>query len=372
MRHRADDASRRQRAVRAQVERARRRRGPRTGPAPPRTASSAIRAGSSTRSRRRACGSSTAPRDPARAPRRRTRRAPARSRPRSWNSSTRSVSAIAPADQATTVGGGLLARRRAAARAPARPTCPPATASAGRARQHLGAPRRGAAPPTGALRGPPPRRRTRPARCAHPREVPVVDEPDDGLGVGASARRAPAGRSPPRRATSRSAPSTPSSCTRCSCCSSASAARCARSASAYSRVPLQHVLPAGVAGARLTLRPSSSASSSASSGSRSCQPAVIVGDRARRGPDGLSSVGRRCGPSTMIMHGRIDHAACTCTVGPRRRACRAARRSRGGASARRRWPCSPPRPAASGCRDRAGARRSPTRRTRAWISSTPE
>ena len=42
-------------------------------------------------------------------------------------------------------------------------------------------------------------------------------------------RRAP-GPLPPRRATSRSAPSTPSSCTRCSSCCSASAARCARSA----------------------------------------------------------------------------------------------------------------------------------------------
>ena len=41
----------------------------------------------------------------------------------------------------------------------------------------------------------------------------------------------------------------------------------------------------------------------------------------------------------------------------RRRACRAACRSRGGASGPRRWPCSRPRPAGCRCRDRAGGRR---------------
>jgi hypothetical protein len=57
-------------------------------------------------------------------------------------------------------------------------------------------------------------------------------------------------------------------------------------------------------------------------------------------PDGTATWAARCGPSSTI-HGA--HARARAPCGPRRRACRAARRSRGGACGRRRWPSTRPR-----------------------------
>ncbi len=269
-------------------------------------ASSAIRAGSSTRSRRRACGSSTAAG---------TQPSPTSTNSacdgpfaaRSWKSSTRSVNAIAPADQATTVGGWRdgeqpqhvpqhpdVPARDGQRRRPGQPLTDrvpvPATAgrsagghrsanvlrsSATRARCRSSTSRTtdsASARASFRTRGPPPPRRADlPQRAQHPVELHEI-------------QLLLLGERRPVRALGRG----------------------------VLGVPLQHVLPAGVQG-RLRLRPSSSASSSASSGSRSCQPAVTVATGPSRPT--ASSVGRRCGPSRTIMKAG-DHEACTWTVRP--------------------------------------------------------
>ena len=136
--------------------------------------------GSSTRSRRRACGSSTAPGiQPS--PTSANSACDGPFAARSWNSSTRSVSAIAPADQATTVGGAVDGEQPQ--HVPQHPDVPARDHQRRGSRQPPPPPRPGAGHRR-ALRGPPPLRERGPL-LRDPREVPLVDEPDDGLGVGA-------------------------------------------------------------------------------------------------------------------------------------------------------------------------------------------
>ena len=106
-----------------------RRRAPDSGQA--RTAGPArdIRIGSLTRSRRRACGRATTPgTTPMPAPYTSVWATPCGTK--SWNSTTRSVRAIAPADQATTRAGRCGATWNRCSTLASSPTCPPAIASA--------------------------------------------------------------------------------------------------------------------------------------------------------------------------------------------------------------------------------------------------
>ena len=108
---------------------------------------------------------------------------------------TRSVSAIAPADQATTTAGSGhreqlqhvqqhadVAARDDQRRRRARASC----GTSARCPATAGPLRRPPRPVEGA------------AGLAHPGQVPLVHEPDDGLGVGQRARGAPASRAAPR------------------------------------------------------------------------------------------------------------------------------------------------------------------------------
>ena len=319
------------------------------------------------RSRRRACGSSTAPRDPAQTlvgelgVRRPVRRAVVeqqhplgqRHRPRR------------PGDNRS------AARARANSRSTctSTPTCPPATTSAAAAasRSRHGLPVPGDHRP---LRGPPRPRRSRPLP-RDPGEVSLVDEPDDGLGVGPRGvvhARSTAVRARPRA----DAPQHRVELHEVQLLQLVERGAVLALGGGVLRVALQHVQPAARTAARLTLRPSSSASSSASSGSRSCQPAVTIAT----GPAPSSAatadpawadaadpdVTRRWTALT-----RRARAPC----GRRRRACRAARRSRGGACARRRWPSTRPRPAASACPGGGRCASITHSPSRAWTSSTP-
>ena len=332
-----------------------------------RRASAASRTGSSIGSRRRACGSST--------------QSGSHPRPRQdLGGATPCGGAVGeqhhPVGQRHRAGGPgehdgrRGAPRTAAARAAAPPTCPPVIDQTPAPRDQLG-------PTCGAVPGDDSRSAGRQAASnvgagsRHPGQVPLVE-------------RAAA---PPRRRPARAAPARPASLSRRVTSSSACAApaRPAARTAPAARSAHRAVVDARRRRSSRVARPSTSSQRCVQPevdraaaeqrvqlgvvGLALRQPAVTVARPCPAGSSvrptgGPSRCGRRCGPRTCLqrsarssgvhVHGAADvveHAA-------------QRRRSRGAASARTRWPCSRPRPAGSACPAAAGARRSPTRRSR--------
>ena len=204
---------------------------------------------------------------------------------RSWKSTTRSVSAIAPADQATTRGGTVRARRRtgaaaAAARRRARRRSPTPTTRSRSCSDLLPMARRSPLAPAGARR-----RRTRCWTPADPLQVPFVQRLHHADRVGHAPARRSRGLASERRATvvRRTERMVELHEVELAQLVHGSLGARARRA-AYSAVLARSTSSQRSYRRRFAAAPAELASSSASSPSRSCQPAVTVAT----GPSGAS------------------------------------------------------------------------------------